>query len=146
MQARGFVSRWLARSLARSLAWMVSVAVLAGALAPALAQAWRGEAAPGWVEVCSTLGARLVRADLGVYAPTDAAANTPTDPAAPADHGVAHCPWCGGHAGAAGLPPAPLAALPALALAADTPRRFLAAPRTAFVWVTAQPRAPPARA
>lgn len=130
MQQRGVVSRWLA--------WMVSLAVLVGALAPALAQAWRGEAAPGWVEVCSTLGARLVRADLG--------AATTTDPAAPSGHGVAHCPWCGGQAGAAGLPPAPLAALPPLALAADTPRRFLAAPRTAFVWLTAQPRAPPARA
>jgi len=125
---------------------MVSIAVLAGALAPALAQAWRGEAAPGWVEVCSTLGARLVRADLGVNAPTDAAANAPANPAAPAGHGVAHCPWCGGHAGATGLPPAPLATLPPLALAADTPRRFLSALRTAFVWAKAQPRGPPEQA
>lgn len=117
------------------LAWLALLAVLMATLAPAVSQALGAHGPTSWIEVCTANGARLVRLD----------EPGPQAPAAPADaHLLGHCPYCALHVDTLAPPPAPTAQLAvAQALAHALPAAFLHAPRTAAVWCSAQPRAPP---
>lgn len=121
----------------RGSAWLALVAILLMALAPVLSHALQVRGAATWSEVCTAQGARWVDVDGALVG---APADTHTTPAQVFDH----CPWCSLHSGDALLPRLPAAvALPA---GVDTvPRLFLAAPRTLFAWLAAQPRGPPVR-
>ncbi len=116
----------------RATRWVVVVALAMAALLPALAQALGASRGAGWVEVCSAQGATWVQVG------EDAA---PGEPAA-AGH-AEHCPYCTTPAHGLGVPAAPAAVTAPADLAHALPRAFLAAPSTAFAWVSAQPRAPP---
>lgn len=87
-----------------------------------------------WTEICTALGARLVR--VGDAAPGSSA------PKLPGEHLLQHCPYCSLHA-TGGLPPAPASPLVLPALSFGLPERFYSAPATLHAWASAQPRAPP---
>lgn len=118
----------------RNIAWLALVAMLAMALLPtvshALAFAQNGKST--WAEICTPQGMKVV-----------AVATAPGDEGAPAAAHLEHCPYCAQTATMLGMPPAPaaLAAFPVAGI--EPPALFLHAPRTLFVWVAAQPRAPP---
>jgi hypothetical protein len=119
------------------IAWIASLAILMAALAPAISHAVaRGTGSSGsWAEICSALGAKRVR--------IDDAASEPRIPAAPAEHAFQHCPYCSFNAAAPGLPPTSALELRLPSLQFQAPALFLLAPATAFVWLSAQSRAPP---
>lgn len=122
------------RHVARHIAsWVATLAILMAALAPAISQALDLQGRVGWIEVCTTQGAKWVKAD----------ANAGTESEPGAEHEAGHCPYCTLHPNLVGLPPAPLQALPAPASGRAVPAAFLSAPRTLHAWVSAQPRAPP---
>ena len=83
-------------------AWLAMWAMVLGALAPTVAQAMVAAAEKGqWIEVCSASGMVWLKAD-----GSDVQVETAPDQSqSMADMGK-HCPWCGFHAPAAGLPPA----------------------------------------
>lgn len=120
---------------ARSLtSWIAILAILMAALAPSISHALGAPQGASWIEVCSAVGAKWVQ-------PGDA--STDTAPA-PADaHPFEHCPYCSLHSDALAIPVAPVVVALAPRLSGRPPSAFLAAPRTLFAWLSAQPRAPP---
>lgn len=112
------------------------MAVLLASLAPTLTHALGFAKGSTWIEVCGATGPQWIDTSVGHGSPT-----------APAKaHVFEHCPFCTMHAPLLGLPPAvAVAAMPGGGYGAFPPA-FEAAPRTLFVWVSAQPRAPPYRA
>jgi len=106
-------------------------AMLLLTLAPALMQVDAARADSGASSICSA--ASLIEAA------------SPDRSKAPGDgtHAFAHCPYCGLQAHLV-VPPGPRAIVAGARWAVrEHPRRFLQAPVTAWVWSTAQPRAPP---
>ena len=125
-------------------AWLAAMALLLGSLLPALSHAVVSApaAGQGWVQVCTVSGMAWVQ-QLPAASADSAAVNdnAPADPAAPV--GMGQCSWCDTHGHPAGLPtvaqPLPLPQV----FAGSVPAAFLQSPRTLFVWVAAQSRAPP---
>ncbi|WP_457328999.1 DUF2946 domain-containing protein [Rhizobacter sp. P5_C2] len=126
-----------ASSARHLIAWIASLAILMGALAPAISHAVaRGTgSSSAWAEICSALGAKLVRVDDD--------AGDQRNPAAPGEHAFQHCLYCSFHAAAPGLPPTSALELQLPLLQFQAPAPFLSGPATAFVWLSAQSRAPP---
>jgi hypothetical protein len=118
--------------------WLVMAAVSFAALAPAVSQWLVSAGAPAWVQVCSAQGMRWVQATApGLGQPDDGSGTT-------ASHDTCH--YCQlSHHGAA-PPPAAAPALLSPSAARVMPERFLSAAATSPVWLSAQPRAPPALA
>lgn len=118
----------------RSLtSWLAILALLMAALAPAVSQAVGTQRGPSWLEVCTSFGATLLRAQQ----PGDDA------PATPDAQVFEHCAYCSVHAHTLALPPVAGVEALLLPLSHRTPTAFLAAPGTLHAWVSAQPRAPP---
>ena len=113
---------------------MAVFAVLLVTLAPALSHALQSQPAQGWLEVCSSLGTRWVRAD-------DAAAPAKAPPGL---HALEHCPYCSLNADLLGLPPGASVALAAPHGAGAVAPLFLHGPRSQYAWSPSQPRGPPA--
>ena len=121
--------------------WIACFAILLSALAPAISHAVQRNAPEGWTEICTLTGARMVRIE------AEAASGSSTEsPELPTAHALKHCPYCAAHVTVLGLPPAAPARLSLTPLAFHVPELFLRAPRTLFVWASAQPRAPPLQA
>lgn len=114
---------------------MAVVAFVVGVLLPSGLQAFRTTSMNGWFEVCTSFGAKWVRAS--------DARNDSGEPSAPVKASHEHCAYCGMHAGDLTLPPAASSALALVPLRFAVPERFLVAPRTLFAWAPAQARAPP---
>jgi len=121
----------------RRFTWVATLAfsgmLLMPSLSHALAFAQGGKSTQA--EICTPLGTQLV-------AFGDADADGGGAPSTGA-HLLEHCPFCATGTPALGLPPTPLVELAPPLAGADTPPRFLQAPRTLFAWTAAQPRAPP---
>jgi hypothetical protein len=119
-----------------SSTWLTIGLLLMGACMPTLAQALRSSAGGAWPDICTAAGP-AVREVAGQEAAPGRSDEEALSMSAP-------CLYCSMQSAASGLPPAPLAsvALPNLHHAA--PAAFLAAPRTLFAWLAAQPRGPPA--
>lgn len=116
------------------IVWIASVVILLGSLAPSFAQALGAGSSDGfWTEVCTSLGTQRVLIDEG----------SSPGPAEQADHALQHCPYCSLQVTDLALPPPRPVPLAILRLSFGAPEPFLAAPRTLFAWVSAQPRAPP---
>ena len=120
----------LGRSTRRLVSWIACLAILVGALAPAVSPALQPPGGSTWVEVCSALGAKLVKV-------ADDSSSAPAGPL------LEHCPYCSLHASDLALPPAALPVPVFIATHAGPPERFFTAPRTPFAWAAALPRAPP---
>lgn len=116
------------------VAWIACFAVLLASLAPSIAQALQLGGPGAWTEVCTALGNKLVAVD---------GSQDDSAPSVPAEHLLQHCPYCSLHVTALGMPPMPLSVPAWVPLDFAVPELLLAAPRTLFAWVTAQPRAPP---
>ncbi|MBU1358588.1 MAG: DUF2946 domain-containing protein [Gammaproteobacteria bacterium] len=114
------------------------LAIVMSSLMPLMSHAFRSTPA-GWIEVCTSLGAKWVDA-------ADARDGTSAPTKAPVDHAQAHCPYCSSHLAQLGMPPAAAAALPLSPVRLGLPPIFFSATRTPFAWAQAQPRAPPHRA
>lgn len=117
-------------------AWIACFAILLAALAPSISHAVsaaQGSGA-GWLEVCTTAGAKLVQV---------ADAQNPSS--LPAEKGMhfEHCPFCSTHAGSVYLPPNADFILPVVSDAPLLPSLYYQSPRPLFIWATAQSRAPP---
>jgi hypothetical protein len=124
------------RAQSRLISWIAVMAVLLASLAPTLTHALGFANGSTWIEVCGAQGAKWIDAGPGH-----------SGPAAPVKaHVFAHCPFCSMHAPVLGLPPAPVMATMPVEGYGAFPPAFYAAPATPFVWVSAQPRAPPYRA
>lgn len=108
-----------------------------GSIAPTISHALQAgrDARDGWIEVCTTLGVKYVRANEAVPGEQK--------PASPADHARLHCPYCALHVTGLGLPPAPLAVPWALLPQTGVPAFFPDGLHRPPVWLAAQPRAPP---
>lgn len=119
----------------RFFSWLALLAVLGGAMAPTVSHALNSEG--GWLEVCTAQGIKIIQVE---SAPGE---QGPSDPR----HQIhlEHCPFCVPHAGSLGLRPA---AEQVFRLPQDRssffPPLFFSAPQSLFVWVSANPRAPPA--
>lgn len=126
------------RATRRLTLWMALLAVLMMAFAPLVSQAVG--AGQAWQEICGVNGSRWIQADANgnTQDPQDPDSSLPSGGA----HLLDHCPYCSLHADTLGMPPAALAALPALPRV-HTPPAFLQAPTTLHAWITAQPRGPP---
>lgn len=117
------------------IVWMALLAFVVGVLLPSGSQAFRKTSAEGWLEVCTSFGAKWVRAS--------DARNDSGGPAAPMKTSHEHCVYCALHIGDLAVPPAGVSGLAPAALRFAVPERFLVAPRTPFAWAPAQARAPP---
>lgn len=131
----------------RPLGWIAACAILLAAFAPWVSQALAGSMPrtpggwPAWQVICGAAGLPVAGVKATATAPDGR--SLPTG----GDHAGAHCPFCLPHAGALGLPPAPLPALAMLAPVRDgLPALFLQAPAAPHVWRSSLPRAPPATA
>lgn len=111
---------------------MAIFAILIATLMPAVSHLLRASGSAAWVEVCTSLGSKWVSA-------VDAEKTGTELPRAMLDD----CPYCLLQGNLFGLPPRTATAAPLLLARFDVPRLFLAAARTPFVWLSAQPRAPP---
>ena len=119
------------------ISWIACLAILMGSIAPTMSHALQRQATNVWMEVCTTAADRSLNDD------ADAGKRTPDGPI---DHQFQHCPWCGTHANALGMPPA-CASVPEFSAPDFTaPEHFVPAPRALFAWNSAQPRAPPRNA
>lgn len=114
--------------------WIAVLAILMAALAPSISHALGAKNGASWIEVCTSVGAKWVQPD---------GSSKDQAPASGDVHPFEHCPYCSLHANAVAIPAAPV--VPALAISSSDllPTAFLAAPRTLYAWVSAQPRAPP---
>ena len=98
------------------------------AIAPSVSHALSAQHASNpWTEICSTS-----TSGSGEQRGTDSAATH-----------LEHCALCGVAASAMGMPPAPIAVLPAPAGANYVATLFLAAAHSLFAWSPPQARAPP---
>lgn len=124
------------RRLNRIAAWLASFAILLAALAPAVSHAMAAvNGGASWVEVCTATGPALVKVS---------AKQSPVKDAPTGVSHLEHCPFCGTHAGSAGLIPHAIATLAVESSPALLPELYYRAPRPLFVWAAGQPRAPPA--
>jgi hypothetical protein len=128
--------RTLRTVLWRRLAlWLALCAVCFTTAAPVLATVMATAVGGDWVQVCTAQGMKWVSVDVD--------GNDTPEPATAPAAAMEHCPVCSlANHGLAG-PPGLGLSLPALHGRTGPPERFAQAPRTAHVWVSAQPRAPP---
>ena len=106
--------------------WLALFAMLGLALAPSVSHALSAQHQSNpWTEICSTSGS-----------------GSQPDPSTPATQ-LEHCAMCAVAGHAMGMPPAPVAALPAPEGTAHVPALFLEAPHSLFAWSPPQARAPP---
>lgn len=112
--------------------------MLMTALMPALSRAFAPErtASPAWLEICSAMGTRYIKAP-GADSP-DTQDGTGKRAGAMND-----CPYCRVHADLPVLPPSPLA-VPQFIVLPERPALFFRAPKPLYAWVVAHPRGPPA--
>ena len=110
------------------------LAILMAALAPWISHALSAKNGASLIEVCTALGAKWVQPDGG---------SADQAPASGGAHPFEHCPYCSLHANAIAIPAAPVVPVLAISSSDLLPTAFLAAPRTLYAWVSAQPRAPP---
>lgn len=120
------------RRYRRWTSWMASLAILVAALAPALSHALGGWPGAGWVEVCSSQGARWVQAD-----------QVPQDSAPAGLQAGDACLYCSVHAPALGLPSLPAWMPLSSRLSQALPPAARATHVNSPAWLSAQPRAPP---
>jgi hypothetical protein len=118
----------------KAIAWTLGACLVLGAMAPAVSQGLEahGRGPLGWDAVCTQLAAGHTQ-------------RLP-QPTAPADHLFNHCPYCAIHLTAWGPPTAPAVPAPTAWAQHRVPQPAMRVVRTASVWVTAQPRGPPAHA
>lgn len=130
----------LTSTIRKFTAWIACLAILMAALAPSVSHALAAVKGGngGWIEVCSVVGAKLVK----VGDKQNPASAPATDKAIHSEH----CPYCFTHAGPAGLPPSAIAILPFVNASYPLPSLFYQSSSPLFAWVSAQPRAPPATA
>ena len=114
--------------------WLAVVATLMATLAPSIAQALSTSSGGDWASVCSAVDA----SDAGART---AGTGLPDPPGHL--HAFEHCPYCAMHSDLAPPPPPPSLASDATVAFAERPTAFLNAPRRSWIWVAAQPRAPP---
>lgn len=114
--------------------WVAILAILMAALAPSVSHALAAHGSVAWIEVCSALGSKWVRADAPEREPASGSSGV---------QALEHCPYCTLQDHAPALPASRsnenLCAAPGL----DPLAARIAAPQTAAVWHRAQPRAPP---
>lgn len=116
---------------------MVLLACLVTALSSVVSSQFGAASSPAWLEICRARGV-----DGATVATVGDTSQVPGQPDAGSHaHGTACCL----HYTAWGLPPVAWSGLALLPLGFAVPDRFLTAPRTLFVWATAQARAPPVR-
>ncbi len=128
------IQRLRDRLLQRLFAILAMLALLFASAAPTLSHAMAAAGHEGWVQVCTAQGMRWVA--------LEADAQTPQPPPATAAQ-LEHCPVCSLAGQPLACPPAAPLPLPAPSGRIGPPERFEQSPRTAHVWVSAQPRAPP---
>jgi len=122
------------RAHRRIWTWVAALAILWIALAPTISHAVQGRSGDLWVEICSSLGSKVVSvADLDDQQPVQPPSLL---------HTLEHCPYCALQSGPA-APPAAAAKVVLLPLHFAPPRLFLAAPYTLHAWLRAPSRAPP---
>ena len=114
--------------------WIAVLAILMAALAPSISHALSAKNGASLIEVCTALGAKWVQPD---------GRSTGQAPASGDVHPFEHCPYCSLRANAMAIPAAPVGSALAISSSDLLPTAFLAAPRTLYAWVSAQPRAPP---
>lgn len=128
----------MTRLTRRFTAWLAAFAVLLAAFAPFISHAMPQpkRAAPGWVEVCTHTGPKLLKLNDKQHAA----------PSTPAEKGVHsnHCSFCFTHTGQTGLPPTAGFVLPIASGKQALPRLADRSPRPLFAWTNAPSRAPPA--
>ncbi|WP_226929634.1 DUF2946 domain-containing protein [Janthinobacterium aquaticum] len=121
--------------------WLALLAVLFATLAPSISHALaasssaRSASPPSLIllDICTVDG--LKSADAGSLEHQSG-----MDPVA---HAFEHCPYCHTHGGSFALLPSAHQPLAVPGAHAIFPRLFLRAPRTLFVWSSANPRGPP---
>ena len=117
--------------------WLALLAVLFAALAPAISHALAASSPSAMpsalLQICTVDGLKAAPAG-------DAERQPAVDPVV---HAFEHCPYCFTHAGSFAL--LPTADLPSAipCTRAIFPPLFYRAPRTLFVWSSANPRGPP---
>ena len=114
--------------------WIAVLAILMAALAPSISHALGAKNGASLIEVCTALGGKWVQPD---------GSSTDQAPASGGVHPFEHCPYCSLHANDIAIPVAPVVPAPEISSSDLLPTAFLAAPRTLYAWVRAQPRAPP---
>ena len=121
----------------RLTAWIACLAILMASFVPSISHALAATSGAGtpWGEVCTSVGASLVKAGLARN-PLPASSDQKTI------H-LEHCPFCLTHAGAMALPSAANSMLPALSASYPLPTLFYQSSRPLFAWSAAQARAPP---
>ncbi|WP_193315527.1 DUF2946 domain-containing protein [Janthinobacterium aquaticum] len=113
--------------------WFACLAILLNALTPALSYAFVSHQASNPAgDICSSSGAVYSAAELGLDGASSGAI----------DHHLKHCPYCLGHAGSTGLPPA-LTPLVVVSGHDAYPALFYQSPQPLPGWQQAQPRGPP---
>jgi hypothetical protein len=108
--------------------WLALVAMLGLALAPSVSHALSAQQSPHpWTEICSS---------------SSSGSGKQPGSGGAAMH-LEHCALCCVATSAMGMPPAPIAVLPAPAGANYVATLFLAAAHSLFAWSPPQARAPP---
>jgi hypothetical protein len=113
---------------------MAVLAILMASLAPSISHALGSSGGASAMEVCTSVGAKWVKPD---------GSSTDQAPASNNAHVFEHCPYCSLHTNDLAIPIAAVIAASPSSGSALLPTAFLAAPRTLYAWVSAQPRAPP---
>jgi hypothetical protein len=122
----------------RLTSWLLCFGMVWSGLAPTISHAMaraNGQTV-SWVEICTSMGIRIVKLD---------AQGGLSQPSAPMEKGAhfEHCPFCFTHSNVTALlNDGALWRIPA-ARHHEVPKRFLASPRSVFVWSSAQARGPP---
>ena len=127
----------MTRSTRLFAAWIACLAILFAAFAPSISHARAAARGAGWMEICSTAGAKLVNLDASQDLGQPAAGG-----GVDTSH-LDHCPYCATHGGAPLALPGATMTLPAFAARHVRPFLFYHAPRPLPIWTAAQPRAPP---
>lgn len=119
-------------------AWLAIFAILLASLAPSISHA---VAAARWADSLPLETICHAEPDGGAL---DQHAHTaPSHSQGDVDLHFEHCPFCFTHAGSFGLMPVAAIAMPLVAGTAIRPALFYRSPSPLFIWVSAQPRAPP---
>lgn len=107
--------------------------MLMTALMPTLSRAFAPQPTAGvaWLEICSAMGTRYVKAP-DTSDPSDKRAGSMND-----------CPYCRVHFDLPVLPPSP-PLVPQFVILSERPALFYHAPTPLYSWVIAHPRGPPA--
>jgi hypothetical protein len=114
--------------------WIAVLAILMAMLAPPISHAMGGKNGPSRIEVCSSAGAKWLQPD---------GSSTDQAPASGDVQPFERCPYCSLYANAIATQAGAVLLSPATSHSELLPTAFLAAPRTLYAWVSAQPRAPP---